>query len=71
MTTIKESRLRLGLTQKTMALYFGMTQPALAKIEGGVEGRKETKGHLAHLVAIELLNEHGLLDELVTRLKAT
>lgn len=68
---IKESRLRLGLTQKQMALLMGLTQPALAKIETGIEGRKETKGHVAHLVAVDLIANHGLIDDLTTKLKGT
>lgn len=67
--TIKESRQKLGLTQQKMSLLLGMIRPALAKIEVGMEGRKETKGHIAHLAAIELIFEHGLLDELAAKLK--
>ena len=67
--TIKEARQKLGLTQQQMACLLGMTRPALAKIEGGVEGRKETKGHIAHLIALQLIFEHGLLEDLMSKLK--
>lgn len=69
MTTIKEARRKLGLTQKEFAPLLGMTQQAVARIESG--WRAETKGHRAVLVAIELLFEHGLIAELVARCKAT
>jgi len=65
--TIKEARQKLGLTQSKMAVLLGMAQPTLARIESG--GRNETKGHRAHLAALELLNEHGLIDKLATKLK--
>ena len=68
MTTIKEARCKLGLTQKEFAPLLGMTQQAVARIESGE--RKETKGHLAALLAIDLLFEHGLIAELVARCKA-
>ena len=66
---IKHVRLRLGLTQKQMARYMGMTQPAVARIERRIEGRKETNGHLAHLCGLVVLGRHGLLAELATELK--
>jgi len=58
---IKHVRLRLGLTQKQMARYMGMTQPAVARIERRIGGRKETYGHLAHLCGLVVLGRHGLL----------
>jgi len=68
MTTIKEAREILGLTQKQFAPLLGMTQQAVARIESGE--RMETKGHRASLAAIELLFEHGLIAELIARCKA-
>jgi len=68
MTTIKKARRKLDLTQKQFAPLLGMTQQAVARIESGE--RNETKGHLAALLAIELLFEHGLIAELVARCKA-
>jgi len=35
MTTIKEARQKLGLTQKEFAPLLGMTQQAVARIESG------------------------------------
>ena len=35
MKTIRQARLRAGLTQEELALRAGMTQPALARIETG------------------------------------
>jgi len=67
-STIKEARQQLGVTQKQMADLLGMTQPMVGKIEGGVEGRKETKGHIAHLIALELIFDHGLLEDLISNL---
>ena len=65
---IKQVRLRLGLTQKQMARYMGMTQPAVARIERRLGGRKETNGHLAHLCGLVVVGRHGLLAELATEL---
>ncbi|MCK5232714.1 MAG: helix-turn-helix transcriptional regulator [Desulfobulbaceae bacterium] len=62
--TIKEVRQRLNLTQSKMAELLGMSQPALAKIETGVEARKETKGHIAHLIALGIISENDLLGDL-------
>ena len=67
--TIKKVRGNLGLTQKKMAELLGMTRSMVGKIEIGVEGRTETKGHIAHLNALELIFEHGLLEDLITKLK--
>ena len=45
-----------------------MTQQAVSRIESGE--RSETKGHLAALLAIELLFDNGLIAELQARCKA-
>jgi len=70
MTTIKEARCKLGLTQKQMAELLGNTQHRVSEIERGVDGRSETKQQLHHLQAIGLLFEHGLIAELIARCKA-
>jgi len=67
---VKESRLRLGLTQKQMADLLGTTQHRISEIERGVDGRSETKQQQHHLAAIDLIFEHGLIAELVARCKA-
>lgn len=67
--TIKEARVKLGLTQKQMADLLGMSQHRVSEIERGVGGRAETKGHIAHIVALNLLNEHGFIADLATKLK--
>ena len=68
MTTIKETRRKLGLTQKQFAPLLGMTQQSVARIESGE--RAETKGHLAALQAIALIFEHGLLADLIAHCTA-
>ena len=70
MSTIKEARHKLGLTQKQIADLMGTVQHRISEIERGIDGRKETKQMQHHLAAIELLGEHGLLDELATKVKA-
>jgi len=70
MTTIKEARKKLGLTQKEIAEILGNTQHRVSEIERGIDGRTETKQQLHHLKAIELIFEHGLIAELVARCKA-
>jgi transcriptional regulator with XRE-family HTH domain len=67
MITIKETRSKLGLTQKQFAPLLGMTQQAVARIESGE--RRETKGHLASLRAIELISMHDLIAELLEMCK--
>jgi transcriptional regulator with XRE-family HTH domain len=69
MTTIKEARQKLGLTQKEMAEILGNTQHRISEIERGVDGRSETKQQLRHLNAIELIFEHALIAELIARCK--
>ena len=64
---IKETRINFGLTQNKMAKLLGMAQPSLARIESG--RRHETKGHIAHLIALDLIFEHGLLEDLISKLK--
>lgn len=59
MTTIKETRRKLGLTQKEMGQLLGMTQQAVDRIESG--RRKETQVHIAALRAINLIFERGLI----------
>ena len=66
---IKEVRATLGLTQQKMAELMGMARTRVTEIETGNSGRSETKGHIAHLIALDLIFEHGLLDELVSKLK--
>jgi|SaaInl4_200m_RNA_FD_contig_111_201940_length_500_multi_5_in_0_out_0_2 predicted transcriptional regulator len=66
--SIKEVRSKLGLTQKQMAPLLGMTQQGVGRIETGYEGRKETNGHRHILMLISLISEHGLLEELQSRL---
>jgi len=68
-TTVKEVRGNLGLTQQKMADLMGMARTRVNELETGTTGRKETKGHIAHLIALELIFEHGSLDELVAKLK--
>jgi len=57
--TIKETRRKLGITQKEMGAIMGMPQQAIARIESGV--RCETKQHVAHLVTIGLVDEGVLI----------
>lgn len=64
----KEVRGNLGLTQLQMATLMGMARTRVTEIETGSTGRKETKGHIAHLIALELIFEHGLLEDLITKL---
>jgi len=66
--TIKKVRSKFGLTQKQMAKVMGMAQPTLARIESGK--RAETKGHIAHIHAIDLLYENCLMDTLINSLQA-
>ncbi len=69
MTTIKQLRGTLGITQQKMADLMGMARTRVNEIETGTTGRSETKGHIAHLIALELIYEHGLIEELATKLK--
>ena len=64
---IKEVRQKLGLTQKQIAPLLGTTQQGVGRIESGYEGRRETAGQIAALVALDLLNEHNLIDELIEK----
>lgn len=64
-TTIKEARQALGLTQKQMANIMGQTQQSIARIETGK--RTETNSMLRHLTAIEVIAEHGLIEELASK----
>lgn len=62
---IRDVRLQLGLDQVDMAKYMGMTQSSLSRLETGV--RKETRLQANHLLAMEILSEHGLMDILHLR----
>lgn len=67
---LKEVRRKLGLTQKQMADLLGTAQHRISEIERGIDGRSETKQMQHHLVAIEVLADHGLIDELSTKVRA-
>lgn len=67
---IKKARLRLGLTQKKLADLVGTMPHRISELEHGVDGRKPTRQMQHHLAAIEVIAEHGLLDELATKVKA-
>jgi DNA-binding XRE family transcriptional regulator len=69
--TIKKVRSELGLTQKQIAPLLGMSQQGVCRVETGYEGRSETKQHIAHLVAIEILEKHGLIAELEELIETT
>lgn len=71
MTTIKESRLRLGLNQKEMGLLVDLPQKRISEIETGYEGRQETKGHRRLIFFIEFIADHGLIEEVTTKIKDT
>ena len=62
---IKKARCKLGLSQKQMAVCMGMTQPMVARLEK--RRRYETKGHVASIEALELLEENNLLSEFLRR----
>ena len=68
--TIKESRLRLGLTQKQMADLLGTSQHRISEIERAVDGRAETKQMIHHLAAIEVVSEAGLIENLALKIEA-
>ena len=55
-----EIRLEMGLTQKTLAHFFGSHQPEIARIENG----QPTKKHAALIRALLLLHRHGLINRL-------
>ena len=67
LSTIKEARQKLGLTQKQMADLIGTVQHRISEIERGIDGRKETKQMQHHLAAIELIWEYGLIEELTAQ----
>lgn len=68
---IKEARQTLGLTQKQLADLVGMFPHRISELEHGTDGRKPTKQMLHHLAAIEVIADHGLLNELPMKIKAT
>ena len=68
---IKTTRKKLKLSQTEMGVLLGLTRQAVGKIETGLEGRSETKGHIAGLAALEILYENNLLEELKKRIKST
>lgn len=70
MTTIKEARRKLGLTQKQMASLLGMSQSGVGRIETGYEGRSETRQMQHHLAAIEVVFEAGLGEKLASKIEA-
>lgn len=69
MTTIKDTRQKLGVTQKQMASMLGMSQQGVGRIETGYEGRSETRQLQYHLAAIEVIAEAGLLDILAAKIE--
>ncbi len=71
MGDIRETRKKLGLNQKEIGLFMDIPQKRISEIETGYEGRRETKGHIRLALLIEFIADHGLLDELATKLKAT
>lgn len=61
---LKDLRVKLELTQSEMGELLGISQQALYKIETGYQNRKETKIMERLLIALELIAERGLIDEL-------
>ena len=70
MITIKEARQSLGLTQKQIAGLLGTTQHRVSEIERGIDGRAETKQMQHHLVALLLIGQNVLVEDLTTKVKA-
>lgn len=67
--TIKEARLRLGLTQKRMADLLGTATSGVGRIEAGYEGRTETRQMQHHLAALLVIGEAGLISELASKIE--
>lgn len=62
MKKIKTIRKKLKQTQIQMSKLLGVSQHRVSEIERGVDGRSETITQRHLLAAIELLADHGLLD---------
>lgn len=69
MTTIKVVRKKLGMTQKQLGNLLGMSNTRISEIENGAGGRSETIQQKTHLIAINMLAKHELLDEFQDELK--
>ena len=69
MTTIKETRHTLGLTQKQMADLLGMSQSGVGRIESGYECRSETRQLKHHLAALEVISDSGLMGVLAAKVE--
>lgn len=70
MTKVKELRSKLGLTQTAMGKLLGCNQRRCSAIEVGTDNRKATIQMQHHLAALEVLHDHGLIDQLFEKLEA-
>ena len=61
---LKDLRTKLELTQSEMGELLGISQQAVYRVETGFQNRKETKIMERFLIALELIAEHGLVEEL-------
>ena len=70
MSSLKEARQSLGLSQLQMAKLMGMHQGHYSDIERGANGREPTRGHWACVRLIEHCRRAGLLDEVLASYNA-
>ena len=59
---LKERIKSLGLTQNEFAQLLGSSQPTLARRLNGLQGMKAGADVRNFVVALELLQKHGLLN---------
>jgi len=63
---IKLLRMKLKVSQSDFTKISGMDQPSIARIETGVKPQTRIHHHL--FTAIELLHQHGLIEEYLQQL---
>ena len=67
---LKNIRLKMGITQKTMASLLGMKQQNYSRLETNYEGRKLTKQHISAINMLVFIHENELLTKYMTTNKA-